>query len=175
MINSYFNRLFARLKIIFTSLMLISTMNAKPLYNFSLQPYTVALWIAHHLANPNAHGVFHFRKQINLDNKHGTFVIHISADQHYLFFVNGQAVSFGPVAESPEPTRSDCYAWSASPGCDLLTTDCGISSTSPGFASSQIKPVLVNLGFCETSRPHPMGMNTRRIPATAKEKMGYFN
>ena len=60
-------------------------------------------------------------------------------------------------AESPEPTRSDCHAWSASPCYDLLATVCGITSTSPGFASIQIKPALGNLTFCEASMPHPLG------------------
>ena len=60
-------------------------------------------------------------------------------------------------AESPEPTRSDCHAWSASPCYDLLATVCGITSTSAGFASVQIKPMLGNLHFCEAIMPHPNG------------------
>ena len=60
-------------------------------------------------------------------------------------------------AESPEPTRSDCHAWSASPCYDLLATVCGITSTSPGFASIQIKPALGILTFCEANMPHPLG------------------
>ena len=38
-------------------------------------------------------------------------------------------------AEQPEPTRSDCHAWSSSPNYDFLATICGIMPGSPGFAS----------------------------------------
>ena len=38
-------------------------------------------------------------------------------------------------AEEPEPTRSDCHAWSASPNYYLLATVCGIVPASPGFGS----------------------------------------
>ena len=41
-------------------------------------------------------------------------------------------------AERPEPTRSDCHAWSASPNYDLLATVCGIRPGGPGFRSVRI-------------------------------------
>lgn len=37
-------------------------------------------------------------------------------------------------AETPEPTRSDCHAWSSSPNYDLLATVCGVEPAAPGFA-----------------------------------------
>jgi hypothetical protein len=43
-------------------------------------------------------------------------------------------------AEKPDPTRSDCHAWSASPNYDLLATVCGIRPLSPGFTSVEIAP-----------------------------------
>ncbi len=43
-------------------------------------------------------------------------------------------------AEKPDPTRSDCHAWSASPNYDLLATVCGILPGSPGFKTVVIKP-----------------------------------
>jgi len=45
-------------------------------------------------------------------------------------------------AEKPDPTRSDCHAWSASPNYDLLATVCGIMPGSPGFKSVIIRPYL---------------------------------
>ncbi len=60
-------------------------------------------------------------------------------------------------AESPEPTRSDCHAWSASPCYDLLATVGGIMPASPGFSTVLIKPHLGTLTYCESSMPHPNG------------------
>lgn len=45
-------------------------------------------------------------------------------------------------SEKPEPTRSDCHAWSASPNYDLLATVCGIGPAEPGFKSVRIEPHL---------------------------------
>jgi hypothetical protein len=43
-------------------------------------------------------------------------------------------------AEKPDPTRSDCHAWSASPNYDFLSTVCGIMPGSPGFKSVTVRP-----------------------------------
>lgn len=43
-------------------------------------------------------------------------------------------------AEKPDPTRSDCHAWSASPEYDFLATVCGITPAAPGFAKVRIAP-----------------------------------
>ncbi|MES1167968.1 MAG: alpha-L-rhamnosidase, partial [Oleiharenicola lentus] len=48
-------------------------------------------------------------------------------------------------AEKPDPTRSDCHAWSASPVYELLATVCGIEPASPGFATVRIEPHLGHL------------------------------
>jgi len=50
------------------------------------------------------YGVFKFRKTITLNDKPSSFVIHISADNRYKFFVNGKQVSQGPA-------RGDLYFW----------------------------------------------------------------
>ncbi len=60
-------------------------------------------------------------------------------------------------AEKPEPTRSDCHAWSASPNYDLLATVCGIEPGAPGFASVRIAPQLGALQWVKASMPHPRG------------------
>ncbi len=51
-------------------------------------------------------------------------------------------------AEEPDPTRSDCHAWSASPNYELLSLVCGIRPASPGFRTVTIKPALGNLKTC---------------------------
>jgi hypothetical protein len=48
-------------------------------------------------------------------------------------------------AERPDPTRSDCHAWSASPVYDLLATICGIEPSAPGFKRVRIEPHLGEL------------------------------
>jgi hypothetical protein len=60
-------------------------------------------------------------------------------------------------AETPEPTRSDSHAWSASPNYDLLTIVAGIRPAAPGFARVRIEPHLGNLTHLEASMPHAGG------------------
>jgi hypothetical protein len=61
-------------------------------------------------------------------------------------------------AETPEPTRSDCHAWSASPDYDFLATICGIIPDAPGFSRVLIRPALGELTEVEGVMPHPKGM-----------------
>jgi hypothetical protein len=60
-------------------------------------------------------------------------------------------------AEKPEPTRSDCHAWSASPNYQLLSTVCGINPAEPGFKSVIITPYLSHLSKITGKMPHPLG------------------
>lgn len=60
-------------------------------------------------------------------------------------------------AEQPDPTRSDCHAWSASPVYEMLATVLGIEPASPGFASVRIEPHLGSLKHAEGRMPHPKG------------------
>ncbi len=60
-------------------------------------------------------------------------------------------------AENPEPTRSDCHAWSASPNYDFLATICGIMPEAPGFEEVRIQPALGILDNAEGKMPHPWG------------------
>lgn len=60
-------------------------------------------------------------------------------------------------AEKPDPTRSDCHAWSASPVYELLATVAGIEPASPGFATVRIAPHLGHLKRVAATVPHPRG------------------
>ena len=60
-------------------------------------------------------------------------------------------------AETPEPTRSDCHAWSASPNYDLLTIVAGIKPGTPGFKTVRIEPHLEGLHQFDASMPHASG------------------
>jgi alpha-L-rhamnosidase len=60
-------------------------------------------------------------------------------------------------AEQPEPTRSDCHAWSASPNYDLLTVVAGIRPAAPGFAKVRVEPHLGKLTHLDAAMPHSGG------------------
>ncbi|MGN6601275.1 MAG: alpha-L-rhamnosidase-related protein [Ginsengibacter sp.] len=63
-------------------------------------------------------------------------------------------------AEKPDPTRSDCHAWSASPEYDFLATICGITPAAPGFSKVKIAPALGELTNVKGSMPVPSGTIT---------------
>ena len=63
-----------------------------------------ALWIFPPGAAGNEFGVFHFRRAFELDAKPSSFVVHVSADNRYRLFVNGEQMSSGP-------QRSDLMHW----------------------------------------------------------------
>lgn len=68
------------------------------------------------------------------------------------------SLGFTTFAEAPEPSRSDCHGWSASPCYDLLATVSGITPSSPGFKTILVKPAPGNLTFIEAAMPHPNGV-----------------
>lgn len=63
-----------------------------------------ARWIAVPGEPANAFGVYHFRKNIDLTTKPNSFIVHVSADNRYKLYINGQEVSAGPA-------RGDIYNW----------------------------------------------------------------
>jgi alpha-L-rhamnosidase len=73
-------------------------------------------------------------------------------------------------AEKPDPTRSDCHAWSASPEYDFLATICGIIPDAPGFKKVKIQPALGELTEVKGSMPVADGMIT--VMLTRKGKNG---
>jgi alpha-L-rhamnosidase len=63
-----------------------------------------ALWIAVPGAPAREFGVYHFRRTLTLAEKPATYVVHVSADNRYELFVNGDRVSEGPA-------RGDLKHW----------------------------------------------------------------
>lgn len=59
--------------------------------------------------NPQAEGVFLFRKAFLLDELTGEFVVHVSADNRYVFFVNGHPVGRGPARSVPAHWNFETY------------------------------------------------------------------
>jgi hypothetical protein len=68
------------------------------------------------------------------------------------------ALGLTTFAERPEPTRSDCHAWSSSPLYEFLATVCGVEPASAGFQTVRIAPHLGELTRAEGAVPHPAGM-----------------
>ncbi len=60
-------------------------------------------------------------------------------------------------AEKPDPTRSDCHAWSAHPMKDFLSITCGIRPDSPGFKTIKIQPAPGKLSEIDAQMPHDLG------------------
>jgi alpha-L-rhamnosidase len=60
-------------------------------------------------------------------------------------------------AETPDPTRSDCHAWSASPVYYFLSLISGIKPAEPGFKSTRIEPHFGNLKNIDATMPHKLG------------------
>jgi hypothetical protein len=60
-------------------------------------------------------------------------------------------------AESPEPSRSDCHAWGASPNIEFYRIVLGIQSAAPGFQKVLISPNLGKLHKASGCIPHPKG------------------
>jgi hypothetical protein len=66
-------------------------------------------------------------------------------------------------AETEDPTRSDCHAWSASPNYELFHTVLGIDSAAPGFHRVSIRPYLGTLTTASGEIPHPKGRIAVRL------------
>ena len=66
------------------------------------------VWTAQWISVPGAsgfdYGVYHFRRTFNLASQPASFVVHVTADNRYQLYVNGDRVSEGPA-------RGDLYHW----------------------------------------------------------------
>ncbi len=63
-----------------------------------------ARWISAPGASPFDSGVYHFRRTFELSSKPATFLIHVTADNRYQLFVNGERAASGPA-------RGDLFHW----------------------------------------------------------------
>ena len=53
-------------------------------------------WITHPDIDKTAHNLVHFRYDFELDEVPGEFIVHVSGDNRYRLYVNGEEVCFGP-------------------------------------------------------------------------------
>lgn len=67
-----------------------------------LRNWTQSRWTAQWIAPPDGperdFGVFHFRKTINLSTAPARFLVHVSADNRFLLYVNGKLSGMGPAS-----------------------------------------------------------------------------
>jgi len=63
-----------------------------------------AHWISVAGASPYDYGVYHFRRTFDLPAAPSSFLIHVTGDNRYKLYVNGELVSLGPA-------RGDLYHW----------------------------------------------------------------
>lgn len=77
---------------------------AQNIHSAVLQKQWKAFWITVPDAPKQDYGVYLFRKTIETPTKPTSFVVHISADNRYKLFINGQLVSLGPA-------RGDLAHW----------------------------------------------------------------
>ncbi len=60
-------------------------------------------------------------------------------------------------AENPEPTRSDCHAWSAHPILGFFQIIAGVTSTAPKWSKVKIAPQPFELKRFDAHIAHPLG------------------
>jgi hypothetical protein len=77
---------------------------AAPASSVEVAPAWTARWISVPGAPAFDYGVYHFRRAFELQEKPQTFLVHVTADNRYQLFVNGERVSWGPA-------RGDLYHW----------------------------------------------------------------
>ncbi len=92
---------------------------------------------------------------------------------HYLYNLESwkEMINMGltTFAETPEPTRSDCHAWSASPNYHFLSLVTGIEPASPGFKTVKIEPHPGPLNYLESKIIHPRGEILVKLKRRGKE------
>jgi len=89
-----------------------------------------AKWISCPGACPGGPGVYHFRKRISLGASPARFIVHVSADNRFVLFVNGARVGDGPARGDLSHWRYETFdiASLLRPGDNLLAAtvwNCG--------------------------------------------------
>lgn len=73
-------------------------------------------------------------------------------------FTENINLGLSTMMEQPEPSRSDCHAWSASMNIEFYRMILGIRSGAPGYQQVVISPSLGSLTKVSGSVPHPAGV-----------------
>ncbi|MFC2089498.1 alpha-L-rhamnosidase [Bacteroidota bacterium] len=68
-----------------------------------------ASWVQVPGVSNHEYGVFFFRNELALDIVPDNYIIHVTADNRYKFFVNGEWIGLGPARSDPENWMFDTY------------------------------------------------------------------
>ena len=90
--------------LLFAIIMLSGISHSQQINDDILKKQWNASWIVVPGESPDHYGVYLFRKKFNLKNKPASFTIHVSADNRYKLYINGELVSMGPA-------RGDISHW----------------------------------------------------------------
>jgi alpha-L-rhamnosidase len=78
-----------------------------------LQDWTKTVWKAQWIACPDSPqrdtGIFHFRKTISLPAVPASFIVHVSADNRFILYVNGKQLGTGPASGDPFHWRYETF------------------------------------------------------------------
>jgi alpha-L-rhamnosidase len=87
---------------IFSLVLVLFLLAGKP--TTAAEPQWKASWITHPTAPLREPLVLHFRRSLQLDTKPARYVVHVSADNRFILYVNGHRVGDGPA-------RGDLAHW----------------------------------------------------------------
>src|SRR5580704_5879119 len=85
-----------RSKVSAFTLVLFMFAAALPIGVLAAEPLWKASWITHPTAPLREPIVLHFRRTLQLDSKPARFIVHVSADNRFILYVNGHRVGDGP-------------------------------------------------------------------------------
>ncbi len=86
------------------TLVLFMLSAALPIGMLAAEPLWKASWITHPTAPLREPIVLHFRRSLQLESKPARYVVHVSADNRFILYVNGHRVGDGPA-------RGDLAHW----------------------------------------------------------------
>lgn len=97
-----------------------------------------AFWITSVGSTPTGYGIYVFRKTVELAAKPQSFVVHVSADNKYRLYVNGEFIGVGPARNDIEHWFFDTYdlAEYLKPGQNTIAAK--VWNEGPGKAEAQI-------------------------------------
>jgi alpha-L-rhamnosidase len=93
-----------RNKVFACTLLLFMFAAALPIKVLAAEPQWTASWITHPTAPLREPIVLHFRRTLQLGSKPARYVVHVSADNRFILYVNGHRVGDGPA-------RGDLAHW----------------------------------------------------------------
>jgi hypothetical protein len=108
-----------------TSLFLLTFLATTTAIAYAQEPreHWSAIWISHPTAPLREPIVLHFRKSIDLPAAPQHYLVHVSGDRRFLFYVNGQRIGAGPAASDLPHWRYETFdlAPALHAGSNLLT------------------------------------------------------